>query len=73
VLGRRHFVVVLFNGQAHFGENGEHFGAHVLATVDRRDREVAALGARTVAHVAGFVVGVPFGRQFEESSLKPVL
>jgi hypothetical protein len=70
VLGRRHFVVVFLNGQAHFGENGEHFGAHVLATVDRRDREVAALGARTVAHVAGFVVGVVIGRQFRGIELE---
>ncbi len=32
--------------------------------VDRRNREVAALDARTVAQVAGLVVGVVVGRQF---------
>lgn len=58
------FVVVLFDDDAHFSENRQHFGTHVLQAVDRRNREVTALDAWTVAKVAGFVIRVVVGRQF---------
>ena len=38
--------------------------------VDRRNREIAALDARTVAEVAGLVVGVVVGRQFGRVELE---
>ena len=41
----------------------QHLGAHVLRGIDRRNREVAALDARTVAEIAGLVVGVVVRRQ----------
>ena len=64
VLRRRHLVVMLFDLDAHFGHDGQHFAAVILAGIDRRNREIAALGARTVAHIAAFIVGVGVGRQF---------
>lgn len=70
VLCGSHFVVMLFNDDAHFGENRQHFGAHVLQAVDRRNREITALDARTVAEVAGLVVGVVIGRQFGRIELE---
>jgi hypothetical protein len=48
----RHFVVVHFDRNADLFEQQTHFRADVLERVDRRDREVAALRARTVAGVA---------------------
>ena len=57
VLGGGDLVVVLLDDDAHLGHHREHLGAHVLGAVDRRHREVAALGARTVAEVAGLVLG----------------
>ena len=44
--------------------HGQHLGAHVLRGIDRRHREIAALDARTVAEIAGLVVGAVVGRQF---------
>ena len=70
VLGGGHFVVVLFDDDAHLGHDREHFGADVLAAVDRRHGEVAALGARTVAEVAHLVLGAGVGRQFERVELE---
>ena len=63
VLGGGHLVVVLLDRHAHLGHHREHLGADVLGAVDRRHREVAALGARTVAEVAHLVVGAAVGGQ----------
>ena len=52
VLGRGDLVVVLVHLEAHFLADGNHFGAEIGNGVDRRDREVAALDARTVTDVA---------------------
>ena len=56
VLRRCHLVVVLLDRNAHVGHDREHFAADVLAAVDRRDRKVAALDARTMAEVALFII-----------------
>ena len=55
MLRRCHFVMMLFHLQAHFGHHRGHFGAQVIRGIDRRHREIAALGARTVADIAFFV------------------
>ncbi len=67
------FVVVLFDHNAHRGHGREHFAAHVLGRILRRKREVAALGGDAVAEVAAFIIGIRIDREFEQSSLKPVL
>jgi hypothetical protein len=73
VLGGGHFVVMLVAGQAHFEHGRDHFAAHVDAAVDRGDREVAALGARTVAQVAGLRTrGSCWSAVRSSSSLKPL-
>ena len=59
------FVVMLVAGQAHFEHRRDHLGADVDAAVDRRDREIAALGARTVAEVAAFIFLAGVGRQLD--------
>ena len=64
VLGGSDFVVMLLDLDAHLGHGAEHFRAHVLHRILRRDREVAALGADAVAEVAAFIFGVRIGRQF---------
>ena len=51
-VGGSDFVVVFFDSDAHFRKNREHFGTDVLGAVDRRNREVAALRARTMAEIA---------------------
>ena len=63
VLRRGHLVVVLVDLHAHPLHRREHLAADVLGGVDRRHREVAALDAGPVAHVAHLVdgVGVPGG------------
>ena len=48
------FMVVYFNRHAHFFQGQTHGAADVMQAVDRRDREIAALDARTVAGIAGF-------------------
>ena len=50
---------------AHARHRGEHFRAHVLRGILRRNREIALLGADAVADIAAFVVGVGVGRQFD--------
>ncbi len=52
----RDFVVMHFNRDADLFEQQTHFRTDVLERVDRSDREVAALRARTVAGVAAFEV-----------------
>ena len=63
VLGGGHLVVMLLDDHAHLGHHREHLGADVLGAVDRRHREVAALGARPVAEVAHLVFGAAVGGQ----------
>jgi hypothetical protein len=58
VLAGRHLVVVLVDLHAHPLHRGQHFGAQVHPGIDRVDREIAALDARAVAHVAHLVFGV---------------
>ena len=70
VLGSRNLVVMLLNTYAHLGEHGQHLGTHVLRGVDRRNREIAALDARAVAHIAGLIVSVVVGRQLGRVQLK---
>ena len=63
VLGGGDLVVVLLDLDAHRRHGGEHLAAHVLRRVERRDREVAALGLDAVAEIAALVIGVAVGRQ----------
>ena len=58
MLTRRHLVVVLVDLHAHALHRRKHLGPDILAVVDRRHGEVAALDARAMAHVAHLVVGV---------------
>jgi hypothetical protein len=58
VLAGRHLVVVLVDLHAHPLHRRQHLGAQVLRLVDRVHREVAALVAGAVAHVAHLVLGV---------------
>ena len=51
------FVVMLFDGDAHVGHHREHLASGCPGAVDRGNREVAALDARTMAEVAHLVVG----------------
>ena len=55
------FVVVHFDLQAHLFQRKAHGRADVLKSIDRRNREVAALDARTVSRVAllVFLRGIP--------------
>ena len=64
VLGRGHFVVVLFDNDAHGGEGFEHFTADVLGAIDGGNREVTLLERDVVAGVAAFVIGVRIGAEF---------
>ncbi len=54
VLGGGHFVMVLFRFDAHLAHERQHLGADVLAGIDRRNREVAALDGGTVAQIGMF-------------------
>jgi hypothetical protein len=57
--------MVLVHRQAHFEHGGDHLGADVLGAVDRRDREIAALGAGTVAQIATFIFVARIGGQLD--------
>jgi hypothetical protein len=70
VLGRGDFVVMLVAGQAHFEHGRNHLAADVGARIDRRDGEIAALGARTVAEVAAFIFATGVGRQLDVVDLE---
>src|SRR5688572_32744985 len=48
----------------------DHLAADVDRAVDRGDREVAALGARTVGEVAAFQFGAGVGRQLDVVDLE---
>ena len=56
-------MVVLLDLHAHRRHGGEHLAAHVLRRIERRDREVAALGLDAVAEIAAVVIGVAVRRQ----------
>ena len=66
VLSGGHLVVVLLDGDAHLRHHRDHLGADVLAAVDRRNGEVAALGARAVTEVAHLVLGARIRGQLGE-------
>ncbi len=59
--GSRHFVVVNFDGQAHFFHGITHGSTDFVIVIDRRNREVTTFDARAVALVASFevAVGIP--------------
>ena len=63
-------VVVLVARQAHLEHGRDHLAADVDRAVDRGDREVAALGARTVAEVAAVVFAAGVGRQLDVVDLE---
>jgi hypothetical protein len=65
VLRGSNFMVMLIAGQAHFQHGGDHLAADVNGAVYGRDREITALGARTVAEVTGFIGAASVGRQFD--------
>ena len=69
MLSRRHFVVVLFRLEAEFAHHRQHFAAQILSGVDRVDREVAALRARTVSHVAFRIFATCIERQLRAVEL----
>src|SRR5690606_5239827 len=52
----RHFVVVNFDDQTHFFHGITHGGTDFVVMVERRNREVTAFHAWTVAFVAAFDV-----------------
>jgi len=70
VLGRRDLVVMLLDLHAHLGQHGQHFGADVLAAVDRRDGEVATLRPRPVTQVTHLIFGAGVRRQFRRVELE---
>ena len=70
VLGRGDLMVVLLDHRAHLRHRREHFAAHVLRRVLRRNREIAALGADAMAEVAALVGRVGVGRQFDRIDLE---
>ena len=65
VLGGGDLVVVLVHRQPHLDHRRDHLAADIHGAVDRRDREIAALGARPVAHVAAVIVAAAVGRQLD--------
>ena len=65
VLGGADLVMVLVHRQAHFEHGRDHLAADVHRAVDRRDREIAALGARPVAEIAVLIFGGGVGRQLD--------
>ncbi len=50
--GAGNFMVMHFNRNAERFEDQAHFGTHVLETIDRRDREIAAFDCGTMTCVA---------------------
>ena len=57
--------MVLVHRQAELQQDRGHLGADIDGAVDRRDREIAALGARPVAHVAAFIFAAGVARQLD--------
>ena len=70
VLGGGDLVMVLVARQAHFEHGRDHLAADVHRAVDRRDREIAALGARPVAEVAALILAAGVGRQLDVVELE---
>ncbi len=70
VLRRCDFVVMLFNHNAHFSQNRQHFRTHVLQAVNRRYWEIAALYTWAVAEIACLVICIVIGRQFRRIKLE---
>jgi hypothetical protein len=58
-------VVMLVHGQAHFEHRRDHLAADVHRAVDRRNREISALGARPVAEVTNVIFAARVGRQLD--------
>jgi hypothetical protein len=58
-------VMMLVHRQAHLDHGRDHLAADVDSTVDRRDREIAALGARPVAEIADVIFAAGIGRQLD--------
>ena len=56
MLGLRHFMVMLFDRQAHLTHGGEHLGAQILFAIHRRHREITTLHNRAMAHIAFRIV-----------------
>ena len=54
---------MLLDLHTHLGHGAQHLRAHVLHGVLRRHREIAHLGADTVAEIAAFIFGVGVGRE----------
>ena len=65
VLGGGDLVMMLVHRQAHLEHGRDHLAADVDRAVDRRDREIAALGARPVGEVAAFIFAAGVGRQLD--------
>ena len=58
-------VMVLVHRQAHLEHGRDHLAADVHCAVDRRDGEIAALGAGTVREVAALIFAAGVGRQLD--------
>src|SRR3546814_19713884 len=65
VLRRRDLMVMLVAGQAHLQHRRDHLGADVDRAVDRRDGEIAALGAGPVGEVAALIGAAGVGGQLD--------
>ena len=63
-------VMVLVHRQAHLEHGRDHLAADVHRAVDRRDREIAALGARPVGEVAAVIFALGVGRQLDVVDLE---
>jgi hypothetical protein len=70
VLGGGHFVVMLLDLDAHLGHCAEHFGAHVLHRVLRRNGKIAGFGTDAVAEIAALIFGVGVDRQLRGVQLE---
>ena len=57
MLGGGDFVVMLFRLDAHVLHDRQHFAAHVLLMVHRRDGEITALDGGAMAQIAAFIFG----------------
>src|SRR3546814_4631823 len=58
-------MVMLVAGQAHLQHRRDHLGADVDRAVDRRDGEIAALGAGPVGEVAALIGAAGVGGQLD--------
>jgi hypothetical protein len=65
VLGGGDLVMMLVHGKAHLDHRRDHLAPDVHRAVDRRDREIAALGARAVAEIADLIFAARIGRQLD--------